>query len=227
MMELFSRNVETRVLTDLWRAKRGSTIEIDNTTFITAFRGGAAAACASAHIVGWMTSMSYLRSGEGHGAVLLLRGGGGGHGRVVPRDGQVLRHGGRHRYRRRRLRGRGRRGGGGNRGRPPQVLLLLVLLLLLLLLLLRRVHEGLEEGGVVLGDLCGDGGQLGRRVRRRRRRDGHRVGRQRARRRGVAWQPGALQRRAGGRRRGHEVRHGGREVGVRLVPAREQRTGKG
>ena len=224
-MELFSRNVETRVLTDLWRAKRGSTIEIDNTTFITAFRGGAAAA-ASAHIVGWRTSMSYLRSGEGHGAVLLLRGGGGGHGRVVPRDGQVLRHGGRHRYRRRRLRGRGRRGGGGNRGRPPEVLLLLVLLLLLLLLL-RRVHEGLEEGGVVLGDLCGDGGQLGRRVRRRRRRDGHRVRRQRARRRGVAWQPGALQRRAGGRRRGHEVRHGGREVGVRLVPAREQRTGKG
>ena len=168
--------------------------------------------------------MSYLRSGEGHGAVLLLRRGGGGHGRVVPRDGQVLRHGGRHRYRRRRLRGRGRRGGGGNRGRPPQVLLLLVLLLLLLLLL-RRVHEGLEEGGVVLGDLGGDGGQLGRRVRRRRRRDGHRVGRQRARRRGVAWQPGALQRRAGGRRRGHEVRHGGREVGLRLVPARERRTG--
>ena len=36
------------MLTDLWRAKRGSTIEIDNTTFITAFRGGGAAACCQA-----------------------------------------------------------------------------------------------------------------------------------------------------------------------------------
>ena len=160
--------------------------------------------------------MSYLSSGEGHGAVLLLRRGGGRHGRVVPRDGQVLRHGGRHRYRRRRLRGRGRRGSG-HGGRPAEVLLLLVLLLLLLLLLRRRrVHEGLDEGGVVLG---GDG-QLGRRVRGRR--DG-RVRRQLARRRGVGGQAGALEGRVGGgRRRGHEVGHGCREVGVRPVSARKR-----